>query len=62
MDPRGGHRADPSVSVCVDTLRRPLYAYGTAFNNFHNAVLSEDQLGSTPKGSASAHIVCHALP
>ena len=34
---------------------RPLSAHRTALNGTHTAVLSEDQLGSTPKGSALRH-------
>ena len=40
----------------------PAVCIWNGIQQLHNAVLSEDQLGSTPKGSASAHIVCYALP
>ena len=44
----------PSSSQCVsDILWRRCMHTRTAFNGTHTAVLSEDQLGSTPDGSAS---------
>jgi hypothetical protein len=62
LAPTNGAEASPSQRVS-GTSRRPPYAYRTAFNSTHLAVLLEDTMGSTPNGSApDAHPMCPALP